>query len=80
MTSWPRTLLRIRRHTCRKPARPIRGTPLPAPLSPPFNPPSAADHVTGAIPNIPLRNWRTQRHLSRAEMADRINAITVRGR
>jgi transcriptional regulator with XRE-family HTH domain len=30
--------------------------------------------VTGAIPNIPLRNWRTQRHLSRAEMADRINA------
>jgi transcriptional regulator with XRE-family HTH domain len=30
--------------------------------------------VTGAIPNIQLRNWRTQRHLSRAEMADRINA------
>ena len=30
--------------------------------------------MTGAIPNIPLRNWRTQRHLSRAEMADRINA------
>jgi transcriptional regulator with XRE-family HTH domain len=30
--------------------------------------------VTGATPNIPLRNWRTQRHLSRAEMADRINA------
>jgi transcriptional regulator with XRE-family HTH domain len=30
--------------------------------------------VTGASPNIPLRNWRTQRHLSRAEMADRINA------
>jgi hypothetical protein len=30
--------------------------------------------VTGAIPNIPLRNWRTQRQLSRAEMADRINA------
>ena len=30
--------------------------------------------MTGAIPNIPLRNWRTQRHLPRAEMADRINA------
>ena len=30
--------------------------------------------MTGAIPNIPLRNWRTQRQLSRAEMADRINA------
>ena len=51
-----------------------RGTPLAAPLSPPFNLPSGTDHVTGAIPNIPLRNWRTQRHLSRAEMADRINA------
>lgn len=30
--------------------------------------------MTGAIPNIPLRNWRTQRNLSRAEMADQINA------
>jgi transcriptional regulator with XRE-family HTH domain len=30
--------------------------------------------VTDAIPNIPLRNWRSQQHLSRAEMADRINA------
>ena len=47
-----------------------RETPFPAPS----RPPSGADHVTGAIPNIPLRNWRTQRHLPRAEMADRINA------
>ena len=30
--------------------------------------------MTGAIPNIPLRNWRAQHYLSRAEMADRINA------
>jgi transcriptional regulator with XRE-family HTH domain len=30
--------------------------------------------VTGTIPNIPLRNWRAQHHLSRAEIADRINA------
>jgi tetratricopeptide (TPR) repeat protein len=29
--------------------------------------------VTGTIPNIPLRNWRAQHHLSRAEIADRIN-------
>ena len=30
--------------------------------------------MTGAVPNIPLRNWRAQQHMSRAEMADRINA------
>ena len=30
--------------------------------------------MTEAMPNIPLRNWRAQQHLSRAEMADRINA------
>jgi hypothetical protein len=30
--------------------------------------------VTSTIPNITLRNWRAQRHLSRAEMADQINA------
>jgi len=30
--------------------------------------------VTDAIPNIPLRNWRAQQHLSRDEMADRIKA------
>ena len=30
--------------------------------------------MTSAIPNIPLRNWRTQNCLSRSEMADRINA------
>ena len=30
--------------------------------------------MSGAIPNIPLRNWRGQQCLSRAEMADRINA------
>jgi transcriptional regulator with XRE-family HTH domain len=30
--------------------------------------------MSGAVPNIPLRNWRGQRCLSRAEMADRINA------
>ena len=29
--------------------------------------------MTNAIPNIPLRNWRAQNCLSRAEMADRIN-------
>jgi transcriptional regulator with XRE-family HTH domain len=32
------------------------------------------EQVTGAVPNIPLRNWRAQHYLSRAEMADRINA------
>jgi hypothetical protein len=31
------------------------------------------DLVTGTLPNITLRNWRAQQHLSRAEMADRIN-------
>ncbi len=30
--------------------------------------------MSGAVPNIPLRNWRGQQCLSRAEMADRINA------
>ena len=30
--------------------------------------------MTGAIPNIALWNWRAQQHLSRAEMADQINA------
>jgi len=30
--------------------------------------------VSGAVPNIPLRNWRAQHCLSRAELADRINA------
>ena len=30
--------------------------------------------MTGAIPNITLRNWRAQQHLSRAELADQINA------
>ena len=30
--------------------------------------------MSGAVPNIPLRNWRGQESLSRAEMADRINA------
>jgi len=30
--------------------------------------------MTGAVPNIPLRNWRGQQCLSRAEMADRIYA------
>ena len=30
--------------------------------------------MTSALPNIPLRNWRTQNCLSRSEMADRINA------
>jgi transcriptional regulator with XRE-family HTH domain len=29
--------------------------------------------ATQPIPNIPLRNWRAQRHMSRAEMADRVN-------
>lgn len=31
------------------------------------------DRVPETIPNIPLRNWRAQHHLSRAEMANRIN-------
>ncbi len=30
--------------------------------------------MADAIPNITFRNWRAQRHLSRAELADRINA------
>ena len=30
--------------------------------------------MSGAVPNIALRNWRGQQCLSRAEMADRINA------
>jgi tetratricopeptide (TPR) repeat protein len=30
--------------------------------------------MSGAVPNIPLRNWRGQQCLSRAEMADRINS------
>jgi hypothetical protein len=30
--------------------------------------------MSGAVPNIPLRNWRGQQCLSRAELADRINA------
>lgn len=30
--------------------------------------------MTSTVPNIPLRNWRAQHYLSRAEMADRINA------
>ncbi len=30
--------------------------------------------MTSTVPNIALRNWRAQRHMSRAEMADRINA------
>ena len=30
--------------------------------------------MNGAVPNITLRNWRGQQCLSRAEMADRINA------
>jgi transcriptional regulator with XRE-family HTH domain len=30
--------------------------------------------MTSTVPNIPLRNWRAQNYLSRAEMADRINA------
>ena len=41
---------------------------------PPSHPPCGVDRVTGAIPNIPLRNWRAQHYLSQAEMADRINA------
>src|SRR5262249_24351220 len=47
---------------------------LAAPLLPRFHPPAETSDVTAAIPNIPLRNWRGQRHMSRAEMADRINA------
>ena len=35
--------------------------------------------MADAIPNITFRNWRAQHHLSRAELADRINA-TDRGR
>jgi transcriptional regulator with XRE-family HTH domain len=30
--------------------------------------------MSSAVPNIPLRNWRGQQCLSRAELADRINA------
>lgn len=31
------------------------------------------NQTPAAIPNIPLRNWRSQHHLSRAELADKIN-------
>jgi tetratricopeptide (TPR) repeat protein len=33
--------------------------------------------MSGAVPNIPLRNWWGQQCLSRAEMADRINASSI---
>lgn len=33
--------------------------------------------MTCAQPNITLRNWRAQHCLSRAEMADRINATST---
>ncbi|MGH3228346.1 MAG: hypothetical protein ACRDOA_07155 [Streptosporangiaceae bacterium] len=33
--------------------------------------------VTGTLPNIPLRNWRGQHYLSRAELASRINATSA---
>jgi transcriptional regulator with XRE-family HTH domain len=32
------------------------------------------DRMAETIPNIALRNWRAQHHLSRGEMADQINA------
>ena len=72
MISWPRPLVAID-HACSKPAKPAKAHPSQPPLLPPFAPSPGAGGMTGAVPNIPLRNWRAQHCLSRAEMADRIN-------
>ena len=71
--SWPCFLL-VNRTYAQETSQASEGTPLAAPLLPPFAPSPAAGDMTSAIPNIPLRNWRAQNCLSRSEMADRINA------
>ena len=61
-----------------KPAGQIGQHPSQPPLTP-FGPPRGVRHTADAIPNITFRNWRAQRHLSRAELADRIN-VTQAGK
>jgi hypothetical protein len=78
VTSWPRTLLRIRRHTYRKPARPIGNAPRSR-LSPPFrgrsrdrrHPEHPAAELADAAAPVAGRDGRPdQRHTSR--VADRL--------